>query len=62
VYYGTAPRRYEQGVGNGTYTTTINATISSLPPGFTYYFAVTAVDATGLESAYSGEVSKVIQN
>ncbi len=49
-------------MGSGIYTTTINATISSLPPGFTYYFAVTAVDASGLESAYSGEVSKVIQN
>jgi fibronectin type 3 domain-containing protein len=32
-----------------------------LPTGHTYYFAVTAVDAAGNESAYSNEGSKQIQ-
>ena len=62
VYYGTASRRYDQNLGDGVYTTAINATVSTLSTGFTYYFAVTAVDATGKESAYSEEGSKVIQN
>ena len=52
LYYGTASRTYttEQPAGNMT-----NATVSGLRPGSTYYFAATAVDAVGLESAFSNE-------
>jgi len=59
IYYGTASL---------TYTTIVNvtnpgtATISktfSLSPG-TYYFAVTAVDSSGLESSYSNEIMKTL--
>lgn len=34
-------------------------TVGSLPPG-THYFAVTAIDAIGVESVYSNVVSKLI--
>jgi len=52
LYYGTASRTYtnEQSVGNVT-----NATVSGLIPGTTYYFAATAVGATGEESVFSNE-------
>ena len=61
VYYGTAPGAYSQPRGSGL--TTGNATswtVSGLNPGTLYYFAVTAVDSQGNESAYSNEVSKVL--
>ncbi len=61
VYYGTAPRAYSQPRGSGL--TTGNATswtVSGLNPGTLYYFAVTAVDNTGAESAFSNEAAKVI--
>jgi fibronectin type 3 domain-containing protein len=35
--------------------------ITGLTKGVTYYFAVTAVDATGNESAFSNEGSKLVQ-
>ena len=35
--------------------------VTSLQLGYTYYFAVTAVDATGNESAFSNEASKQLQ-
>jgi len=56
VYYGTAP---------GSYATTVDVglvqsySLSGLPPG-TYYFAVTAYDASGYESPLSNEASKTI--
>ena len=55
VYWGTASRVYQP----PTVLTNATATVSNLPPG-TYYFAVTAYDAAGNESAFSREVSKVI--
>ena len=61
VYYGTAPGAYSQPRGSGL--TTGNATswtVSGLNPGTLYYFAVTAVDSQGNESAYSNEVSKLL--
>ena len=62
VYYGTAPRTYSQPVGAGLdaglATTYV---VTSLQLGYTYYFAVTAVDATGNESAFSNEASKQLQ-
>ena len=60
VYYGTASRSYSQAFGSGTYVTTTTSTLSGLPSGNTYYFAVTAVDAAGVESDYSAEASKLI--
>jgi Fibronectin type III domain len=60
VYYGTASRSYSQALGSGTVVTGTTFTISSLPAGYTYYFAVTAFDDAGVESAYSNEASKLI--
>ena len=57
IYYGTS---------SGNYTTVVDVknvttfTITDLPEGFTYYFAVTAYDIYGNESAFSDEVSKNI--
>jgi fibronectin type 3 domain-containing protein len=62
LYYGTAPRTYSQSFGAGVAvgnTTTFN--VSGLTAGKTYYFAVTAVDNLGNESAYSNEASKAVQ-
>lgn len=56
VYYGTSP---------GNYTSTINAgivstyTVKGLASG-TYYFALTAFDASGNESDYSSVVTMTI--
>ncbi len=60
VYYGTASRTYSQAPGTGIYAATTTLTVSGLPSGRTYYFAVTAIDAAGAESAYSNEASKLI--
>ena len=62
VYYGPASGAYLQAKGAGipvgpaeTYV------VSGLSAGTLYYFAVTAVNASGNESAYSNEASKVVQ-
>ncbi len=60
VYYGTASRGYEQALGSGIVATTTTFTVADLPSGRTYYFAVTAINATGVESAYSNEATKLI--
>jgi hypothetical protein len=54
IYYGQTSRNYaiHADVGNAT-----NATILGLQDGVMYYFAVTAYDGYGNESAYSNEVS-----
>jgi len=61
VYWGTAPGSYRQargfGLAAGTATT---YTVRDLPSGQTYYFAVTAYDGAGSESAFSAEASKTI--
>jgi hypothetical protein len=62
IYYGTASRTYSllsTGVGlSGDGSTGIpSKIISGLLDGTTYYFGVTAYDATGNESTFSGEVS-----
>ena len=54
LYYGTAPHSYTFTTDVGSAT---NATVSGLSVGTTYYFAATAYDTNGLESAYSTEVS-----
>ena len=58
VYYGTSSKNYTQTVPVSGATTT-QRTIT-LAPG-TWYFAVSAVDTLGRESAKSGEVSKVVR-
>ncbi|MGD0614730.1 MAG: Ig-like domain-containing protein, partial [Verrucomicrobiota bacterium] len=57
VYYGVASRTYTNIVDVGDVT---NATISGLVEGTTYYFAVTAYNILGMESAYSAEVSYTV--
>ena len=68
VYYGTSPRT---GTNPKTctmcgYTTKVNVgkvttyTFSNLTNGATYYFSVSAYDTSGNESAFSGEVSKLV--
>lgn len=54
IYYGTASRRYETPINVGKQTA---YTLTELGPG-TYYFALTAYDTSGTESAFSTEVSK----
>lgn len=54
LYLGTESQVYTNVVDIGSQTT---ATVSSLAAGVTYYFAVTAYDLGGLESAFSGELS-----
>ena len=54
VYYGTASRSYQYNNDAGKNTT---STVSNLQTGTTYYFAVTAYNATDIESGYSAEVS-----
>jgi fibronectin type 3 domain-containing protein len=61
VYYGTAPGAYAQARGAGLYAATATYTVTGLTAGRTYYFVVTSVDATGNESTYSNEASKLIQ-
>jgi len=55
VYIGSSSRNYQQRIDVGNVTSYTN---SSLSDGSTYYFAVTAYNASGVESAYSSELSK----
>ena len=57
VYYGTASRNYQSYVDAGTFT---SVEIDGLNSGITYYFAVTAYDSSGNESAYSQEIQATI--
>ena len=57
VYTGTTSRTYGTLITIGNVTT---YTVPGLPSGFTYYFAVTAFDASGNESDFSNEVSKTL--
>jgi len=57
LYQGGESQVYTNVVDVGSADTT---TINGLAPGVTYYFAVTAYDATGLESAFSGEISYTV--
>ena len=57
VYWGTSSRLYTAQQDNQN---EITATISNLEVGSRYYFAVTAYNQSGLESAYSQEVSGLV--
>jgi fibronectin type 3 domain-containing protein len=56
LYTGNASRSYQQSVDVGNLT---SYTLGALSDGATYYFAVTAYDTAGVESAYSNELSKI---
>ncbi|MEA3221960.1 MAG: fibronectin type III domain-containing protein [Thermodesulfobacteriota bacterium] len=58
VYYGTSSMTYTQSLDIGSCIDNIE--IGDLDEGYTYYFAVTAYDSGGNESAYSEEVSVFI--
>ena len=63
IYWGAAPGAYVQALGAGILVPgalTAAHTITDLPAGRTYYFAVTAVAADGRESGYSNEAAKAI--
>jgi fibronectin type 3 domain-containing protein len=61
VYYGTASGSYQQSRGSGIIAgNSTRYAVTGLAGGRTYYFAVTAYDSAGNESAYSAEVSKAI--
>jgi hypothetical protein len=58
VYWGTASRTYGTSApANGGNTSYI---VGGLPSKKTYYFAVTALDNAGNESAFSAEATKTI--
>jgi hypothetical protein len=54
IYSGVTTNSYSWVVDVGNVT---NYTTANLTDGYTYYFAATAYDASGLESDYSAEVS-----
>lgn len=56
VYYGASSRTYSSPIPLGLQTA---YTVTGLAAG-TYYFAVTAYNADGLESAFSNEVSTTV--
>jgi hypothetical protein len=62
VYYGTSSGSYMQTAGQGISAgNNTTYTVSGLPTGTLYYFAVTAADAAGNESSVSNEANKMIQ-
>jgi hypothetical protein len=54
IHYGTASGSYSQAIDVGN---TTSHTVTDLIDGQNYYFAVTAYNAVGYQSAYSNEVS-----
>ena len=61
VYFGTAPGTYLQASGQGISVGNVTIyTVTGLPSGSRYYFAVTDFDTLGTESSYSNEVFKDI--
>jgi len=61
VYFGTAPGSYLQSFGQGLSVGKVTTyTLMGLSNGMRYYFAVTAIDASGNESVYSNETFKDI--
>ncbi len=56
IYYGSASRNYSTVIDVGNVTT---YTVANLGSGM-YFFAVTAYNASGAESAFSNEVSTAI--
>jgi hypothetical protein len=59
LYSGAQSRNYSGSQATGMVT---SCTVKNLQDGQTYYFAVTAVDTSGLESGYSNEVAVTISS
>ncbi|HUK55512.1 MAG TPA: Ig-like domain-containing protein [Nitrospiria bacterium] len=59
IYYGTSSRNYSQSVDAGR---AVNYEITGLLGGVIYYFAATAYNTAGQESAYSNEVTYMSGN
>jgi hypothetical protein len=57
IHYGPAASYYTTSIPVGNATTT---TVSHLPEGATYHFAVTAYDWSGVPSRYSNEVVAIV--
>jgi hypothetical protein len=57
IYFGTASGDYDQMSDAGNVTTSI---VPGLNSNTTYYFVVTALDASDRESSSSNEVTKAI--
>ncbi|HEV2330189.1 MAG TPA: MucBP domain-containing protein, partial [Verrucomicrobiae bacterium] len=57
IYYGTVSGSYSNKISTGSVT---NLTVSGLAYGGTYYFAATAVNSAGIQSALSSEFSCTI--
>ena len=54
LYIGNFPRTYSQSLNVGLVT---NYTLAGLVPGTTYYFALTALNTSGLESDFTPELT-----
>ena len=57
LYEGFASQSFTNVIDVGS---NLQITVSGLISGATYYFAVTAYDGTGLESAFSGQISYTV--
>ena len=57
VYFGNSPRQYHSKTNVGNLT---QGTVSDLAAGTNWFFAVTALSRSGLESDYSNEVTNTI--
>jgi hypothetical protein len=57
VYYGTTSHNYQRWVDAGPFT---SVEIDDLSSGYIYFFAVTAYNNSGNESAYSREIQATI--
>ena len=57
IYHGAASGNYMNSVAVGNVTT---STFPGLASGVTYFFAVTAHDASGLESSFSNEIAYTV--
>jgi hypothetical protein len=60
IYVGTASGLYNYAGSPFVVGVTSSYTISGLPSGQTYYFAISAFDQSGNESGLSSEVTKSI--
>jgi hypothetical protein len=54
LYYGIAPHAYTERIDVGN---AVTATVSNLPEGIVYFFAVTAYNTAGVESLFSNGVA-----
>lgn len=61
VYYGTSSRSYQPKGSGANAASSTSYVVGNLTVGATYYFAVTAYDASGNESDFSAEVSKTVR-